>query len=281
MANSWLRLWHDMPNDPKWRTISRASKQSISSVIAVYVHILVIASNANERGRTQNICNEDIASALDLDCEQVDAIIDAMQGRVLDGDLVSGWKKRQIEREDGGAERARAWRENKKRTQANASERKRTPDTDTDTDTDTDIKNKPSVHVGDEFARFWDAYPKKVGKVDAKKAWVKNKPPIDDVLVALLWQSKSDQWLKDGGQYIPNPSTYINQWRWHDEPQAIVNKPRSHHDSISDTMRQIFAPLGENNGTGNKIIDIANKQAIGSGTEDIPKLSNGLWEKAG
>ncbi|EOP2197647.1 hypothetical protein QSF09_003200, partial [Escherichia coli] len=25
MANAWLRLWHDMPNDPKWRTISRVS----------------------------------------------------------------------------------------------------------------------------------------------------------------------------------------------------------------------------------------------------------------
>ncbi|ENT9428360.1 hypothetical protein QSD88_RS19685, partial [Escherichia coli] len=23
MANAWLRLWHDMPNDPKWRTIAR------------------------------------------------------------------------------------------------------------------------------------------------------------------------------------------------------------------------------------------------------------------
>ncbi|MGC6733048.1 hypothetical protein ACP0F4_25645, partial [Escherichia coli] len=22
MDNAWLRLWHDMPNDPKWRTIS-------------------------------------------------------------------------------------------------------------------------------------------------------------------------------------------------------------------------------------------------------------------
>ncbi|ENW8560590.1 hypothetical protein ACR6SH_005434, partial [Escherichia coli] len=25
MANAWLRLWHDMPNDPKWRTIARVS----------------------------------------------------------------------------------------------------------------------------------------------------------------------------------------------------------------------------------------------------------------
>ena len=139
MANQWLRLWHDMPNDPKWRTIARVSKQPITAVIAVYIHILVNASNATERGRTQNVCHEDLASALDLDTEQVDAIISAMQGRVLDGDMVSGWSKRQVEREDGSAERSKRWREAQKeinRTQPNATERNRTPDTDTDTDTE-------------------------------------------------------------------------------------------------------------------------------------------------
>ena len=134
-----------MPNDPKWRTIARASKQSISSVIAVYVHILVIASNATERGRTHGVCSEDIASALDLECEQVDQIIAAMQGRVLDGDVMSGWAKRQVDREDGAAERAKAWREAQKQkktgkqnalqtqpnalqTQPNAPERIQTPE---------------------------------------------------------------------------------------------------------------------------------------------------------
>ena len=129
----WLRLWTDMPNDPKWRTIARVSKQSIPAVIAVFIHLLVSASNATERGRTQNVCSEDIASALDLECEQVDAIMAAMQGRVLDGDHVSAWEKRQVFREDGAAERAKAWRETKKqqkntvsnenRTQPNATER--------------------------------------------------------------------------------------------------------------------------------------------------------------
>lgn len=128
-----------MPNDPKWRTIARVSKQSIPAVLSVYVHLLVIASNATERGRTQNVCSEDLASALDLDAEQVDAILAAMQGRVLDGDMVSGWAKRQVEREDGSAERAKRWREAKKeakQAQPNATERKQTPDTDTDTDTE-------------------------------------------------------------------------------------------------------------------------------------------------
>ena len=143
MAISWLRLWHDMPSDPKWRTIARVSKQPISAVIAVYINLLVIASNAGERGRTQSLCSEDLASALDLDTNQVDSILDAMQGRVLDGDMVSGWAKRQVEREDGSAERAKRWREAQKeasRTQPNATERNRTPDTDTDTDTDTEKK---------------------------------------------------------------------------------------------------------------------------------------------
>lgn len=138
MAIQWLRLWHEMPNDPKWRTIARSSKQSISSVIAVYLHLLVAASaNATERGRTESVCIEDVASALDLETEQIEQIMAAMQGRVLEGDLISGWEKRQVEREDGSAARAKAWREAKKlekETQANATERKQTPDKDKDKD---------------------------------------------------------------------------------------------------------------------------------------------------
>src|SRR5690606_31641976 len=47
---------------------------------------------------------------------------------VMDGDRVAGWSKRQPAREDGSAERAKAWRERRKeraeleRTHANAEE---------------------------------------------------------------------------------------------------------------------------------------------------------------
>jgi len=140
MANIWLRLYHDMPNDPKWRTIARAAKQPITVVIAVYVHLLTIASAAVERGFVKGLDSEDLASALDIDSEAVDAVLSAMQGRVIEGEKLSGWDNRQANREDGAAERAKAWREKKKaekdqanaangsRTQTNANERKRTPD---------------------------------------------------------------------------------------------------------------------------------------------------------
>lgn len=83
-------------------------------------------------------------------------------------------------------------------------------------------KIKPSravaLVVTDNFDIFWQAYPKKTGKDNAIKSWNKLKPNIADVLNALQWQKQSEQWQKNGGQFIPNPATYLNQGRWKDEP---------------------------------------------------------------
>lgn len=104
----WLRLWHDMPNDPKWRTISRASKQPIALVQAVYIHLLVDASqnvtkchDVSQKGHV-TVTIEDLASALDVDDEQIEAVLNAMQGRVLDGSKITGWESRQPKKEDLG-----------------------------------------------------------------------------------------------------------------------------------------------------------------------------------
>ncbi|WP_272568096.1 DnaT-like ssDNA-binding domain-containing protein [Providencia sp. PROV255] len=104
----WLRLWHDMPNDPKWRTISRASKQPIALVQAVYIHLLVDASqnvtkchDVSQRGHV-TVTIEDLASALDVENEQIEAVLNAMQGRVLDGSKITGWESRQPKKEDLG-----------------------------------------------------------------------------------------------------------------------------------------------------------------------------------
>ena len=97
----WLRLWHDMPNDPKWRTIARVSAQPIALVQAMYVHLLVDASRNVTRGHV-TVTKEDIASALDVTDDQVEAVFSAMQGRVIDGDKLTGWEGRQPKREDAG-----------------------------------------------------------------------------------------------------------------------------------------------------------------------------------
>ncbi|MFG6076966.1 hypothetical protein [Erwinia sp. OPT-41] len=129
MANSWLRLWHDMPNDPKWRTIAKASGQPIALVQAIYLQLLVSAAQnpvTDSNGVTSRhvtVTNEDIASALDVTERHVVDVISAMQGRVLDGTIITGWDKRQApatgQRSSGrpvmtAAERARKYRERKK-----------------------------------------------------------------------------------------------------------------------------------------------------------------------
>lgn len=134
--SSWVRLWHDMPTDPKWRVIARRSGASLSEVIAIFTFVLVNASaNATERGRTHNLFADDIAAALDMDEATVEAVLAAMEGKVLSNGALIAWERRQPKREDNSADRARQWRDEKKaermRTQANAAER---PETDTETD---------------------------------------------------------------------------------------------------------------------------------------------------
>jgi uncharacterized protein YdaU (DUF1376 family) len=83
--------------------------------------------------------------------------------------------------------------------------------------------NIPSIG----FQEFWQTYPRKIGKGAAQKAWDKLKPDLDTVLAALAWQTKQDAWIKDAGQYIPHPGTYLNQQRWLDEKpldNAAVNR---------------------------------------------------------
>ena len=71
-----------------------------------------------------------------------------------------------------------------------------------------------------DFDEFWKAYPRKVGKGTAKKAWERLKPTAglrSTMLAAIETQKQSTQWRRDNGQFIPNPSTWLNQSRWEDE----------------------------------------------------------------
>ena len=72
----------------------------------------------------------------------------------------------------------------------------------------------------DGFDRFWELYPRKEGKKAARKAWDKIRPGIElqtQIRNALRQQKTSDQWTRDGGQYIPHPATWLNGERWKDE----------------------------------------------------------------
>lgn len=79
-------------------------------------------------------------------------------------------------------------------------------------------ESKEKKEYSPDFLAFWQAYPNKVGKDKAFEAWGKKAPVLETCLSALNWQTAQPQWVKDGGKYIPHPSTWLNQGRWNDEP---------------------------------------------------------------
>ena len=89
-------------------------------------------------------------------------------------------------------------------------------------------KNVSDGAVFDErFEKFWSAYPKKVGKKAAQKAFIKIKPNeelLEKMLKAIETQKRSEQWQKENGQYIPNASTWLNGERWNDEAVKNIDK---------------------------------------------------------
>lgn len=77
------------------------------------------------------------------------------------------------------------------------------------------------------FLKFWKAYPKKVGKQDALKSFKKIKPnqELVDKMISVINDAKdTEQWTKNGGQYIPNPSTWLNQGRWEDDISTYTRR---------------------------------------------------------
>jgi len=95
--------------------------------------------------------------------------------------------------------------------------------------------DKIEVEVLDEkevwFNLFWKEYPKKSAKKNAKSQFVKivkSKETLDTILQDIRNRMNTQEWIKNNGQFIPFPSTYLNQERWTDE--VVVMKGMSFLD---------------------------------------------------
>ncbi len=86
---------------------------------------------------------------------------------------------------------------------------------------DGDTKKKRSnskIVSNDKFERFYQAYPKKVSRDYALKCFERINPDdelLETMLKAIERQKMTRQWQDK--QYIPNPSTWLNQGKWNDE----------------------------------------------------------------
>lgn len=126
----WFRTWHGAPSDPKWRLIAKRASVRPGDVWAVVSYLFDRASQAEDRGSVAGYDAELIAEVFGYEHDEVTRIIVELEAKaVIVAGRLAAWDKYQPKREDGSAERAKAYRERMKeetertRTQANAVER--------------------------------------------------------------------------------------------------------------------------------------------------------------
>jgi hypothetical protein len=109
-----------------------------------------------------------------------------------------------------------------------------------------------------QWVRFWNAYPKRCSKKEARKAWLEVDPTsaqVDQMVEALAWQSQQPQWLKDDGQFIPYPASYLRGEKWTDEPPPSMRPKaddyghyppcRTHTECIGKYLNEERAKAGK------------------------------------
>lgn len=135
----------------------------------------------------------------------------------------------------GGRPKANETKENQKlfseSKKSQEEEKEEDKEKEKDKEEDKDKKKEKADALASMFARFWAVYPRKEAKQTALKAFTKINPDeslLETILSAVERFKNSAQWQEDGGQYVPHPSTFLNQRRWEDEPPkaSAFRKPR-------------------------------------------------------
>ena len=219
----WFRLWVDILDDHK-------INQLTDYEFRAFIYLLACASEEDAiNGRLTRTL-----PAINRRCrrrqDHFNRAVETFQklGLITIDDngyvTITKWNKRQFQ-SDKSYERVKKHREQQPVRNVSVTVNETPPDTDTDTDTDKPpiVPQKRGTTYTVEFLTFWKAYPKKIGKDAAWKKWKQlngTRPALAALVSAIEKQAQSDQWQKEGGQYIPHPATWLNQGRWADEVET-------------------------------------------------------------
>lgn len=285
----WVRLYNATANDPNWRMIAADTGLPVHAVLAAWTAMLCHASEATPRGTLAGWMDKRAAAILDLKPADLTAIREAMQGVILDGDKLLNWDQEQYE-SDTSAERTRVYRERKKQRDSNVTPPSRN-DNVTSRDgevtspplraTDNRYQNKEPPLRGvnarervrgddPDFETWWSAYPHKVGKGAARKAFqaARRKAPFGDLFQAV---QRYEAQLKQTNASPPcNPATWLNQERWNDQPMQ-VNHDQHRHNPRQGSRRGGAAAL---------LADLEQELALGPDDRHGPG-GYGQWDPHG
>ena len=72
--------------------------------------------------------------------------------------------------------------------------------------------------VPDRFPEFWDAWPRKEGRAEARKAWSKATRRTDQAVIVAAAQAYASSPFRPARQFVPHAATWLNGERWTDPP---------------------------------------------------------------
>lgn len=90
----------------------------------------------------------------------------------------------------------------------------------------------------EQFETFWKIYPRRIGKGAARKSFEKalKLESFDGIMAGL--QRQLAYYSSKEQQFIPHPTTWLNQERWSDEPQPIQSN--TGRRTIADAARDFL-----------------------------------------
>lgn len=101
--------------------------------------------------------------------------------------------------------------------------------------------NKGAKPYSEEFLEFWAVYPRKVNKGKAYQAWCKlngSRPDAGELVSSVRAQCETEDWKRDGGRYIPHPSSWLNASGWDNDVSTMNARPsRPSRRSMEENIR--------------------------------------------
>lgn len=80
------------------------------------------------------------------------------------------------------------------------------------------LVSDPETAALSDFELFWEIYPRKRNKLDARRAWYQvraDRPDIETMLATIQERIHSGEWSDE--RYIPYPASFLRAGGWSDE----------------------------------------------------------------
>lgn len=230
----WFRAYVGTHSDPKIATVARKVGLHRTIVLAVWLAIEECACAALDRGSMASMDFDDVATALDIESEQVHAIVVAFKakGMISDDGVLTAWQKRQFQ-SDSDPTNAQRQRRHRDKSQSNASvtddvtdtkrdvtTRDRTEQTQIRTESETegkkDIAPSGASDFASEFDTFYEVFPAHKDRAKAFGAYRKARKKTD----AATLLAGAERYRDDPNRnpsFTKYPASWLNAESWLDE----------------------------------------------------------------